>query len=334
MKNLFFASKVLVFLLVFSAAPGPAFAFEIGDLHSGLSNLSGEMVKSLPFNSTIGLNWSDAYVGKFFPSIPPHFGVGGSFGFTTMDLKAIENLSRVLGYDLPFGASRLYFPAYTAETRLGGFFLPFDIGLKFGMLPETKLWGTSTKMNYLLLGASLRYAVLDGKTRLLLPNISIGLGFNYLKSGLSSSVGQGVDIDVPGTSDRITLERPDVELAWSSKSLELTLQISKTILLITPYLGLGASYSWSEVGYDADANVLYNGHAITQPEIDAIGNNVLGGINLGAGGLSSSKKDSAFGLRGFGGISLNLMVFRLDMTGLFNFLDKNYGAQVGLRVQL
>jgi hypothetical protein len=333
MKKLFMVLKVFVFLLVFSAAARPAFAFEIGDLHSGLSNLSGKMVKTMPFNSSIGLNWSDAYVGKFFPSVPPHFGVGGSFGFTTMDLKAIENLSRVLGYILPFGSSRLYFPAYTAEARLGGFFLPFDIGLKFGMLPETKLWGTSTKMNYLLLGAGLRYAILDGKSRILLPNISIGLGFNYLKGGLSSLVNQAVDIGVPGTSDLITLENPDVELSWSSKSLELTLQISKNILLITPYLGFGASYSWSEVGYDADAAVRYNGSPITPPDITAIGNE-LGGISLGAGGLSSSKKDSAFGLRGFGGISLDLMVFHLDMTGLFNFFDKNYGAQVGFRVQL
>ncbi|MDR0719537.1 MAG: hypothetical protein LBF78_07880 [Treponema sp.] len=325
--------KVFVFLLVLSAAVGPAFAFEIGDLHSGLSNLSAEMAKALPFNSGIGLNWSDAYVGKLFPSVPPHFGVGGSFGFTTMDLKTIENLSKVLGYDMPFGAPRLYFPAYTAEARLGGFFLPFDIGLKFGMLPQTKLWGTSTKMNYLLLGAGLRYAILDGKSRTLLPNISIGLGFNYLKGGLSSSVNQAVNIGVNGASDQITLEKPDVALSWSSKSLELTMQISKNILLITPYLGFGASYSWSEVGYDADATVRYNGRAITPGDIIAIGNE-LGGISLGDGGLSSSKKDSAFGLRGFGGISLDLMVLHLDMTGLFNFFDKNYGAQIGFRVQL
>jgi hypothetical protein len=323
----------LGFLLIFATAPKPVFAFEIDDLHSGLSNFSDELVKSLPFNSSIGLNWSDAYVGKFFPSVPPHFGVGGSFGFTTMDLGAIENLAKVLGYDLPFGGSKLYFPAYTAEGRLGGFFLPFDVGVKFGMLPGTKLWGTSTKMNYLLLGADLRYAVLDGKSRTLLPNISIGLGFNYLKGGLSSSVGQAVDIDVNGTTDRITIDKPDVELSWSTKSLELTLQISKNILIITPYLGFGASYSWSEVGYDADAAVQYNGNDITQSDINAL-RPVLGGINLGSGGISSSKQDGAFGLRGFGGISLDLMVFHLDMTGLFNFFDKNYGAQIGFRVQL
>jgi hypothetical protein len=118
-----------------------SYSAQLKDLQNGVVDFSEKMAKSLPFNSSLGLNWSDAYIGKIFPSVPPHFGIGGSFGFTTMDLPALKTLAGQLGYGMPFTTDRLFFPVYTLEGRLGGFFLPFDIGVKFGTLPSVGMWG-------------------------------------------------------------------------------------------------------------------------------------------------------------------------------------------------
>lgn len=321
-RKIFFALLLVVGISfpVFTLSPT-----DLGELQKEVASFSGDLAKSLPFNSTLGLNWSDAYIGKLFPSVPPHFGVGGSFGFTTMDMPALEKLAGYLGYSLPFSTNKMFLPGYTAEGRIGGFFLPFDIGFKFGYIPPTGLWGSSMNMNYLLVGGDIRYAVLDGKV---LPKISIGVGLNYMNAGVGGKVGEEQVINFD--SNYIKLEKPDVNLKWDTLSLDFTAQISKSFLIITPYLGLGASYAWSSAGYSVDANVTGDKQDIN----DYLSSHGLDSMNVDSSGISSIVKNSAFSFRAFGGFSINLMVFRLDFTGLYSFLDKNYGASFGFRFQL
>ncbi|AEF82053.1 hypothetical protein [Leadbettera azotonutricia] len=314
---------------------------QLADLQKSVEDFSDSMAKSLPFNSTLGLNWSDAYIGKLFPSLPPHFGVGGSFGFTTLDMPSLEKVAGLLGYDIPFGTSSMLFPAYAAEARIGGFFLPFDIGVKFGMLPKVGLWGSSTKMDYLLTGAEFRYAVLDGKSKKLLPNISVGLGFDYLRGGISSEVGSDTTIEFGGHG--LVLEKPEVSLLWDTLNLDFKVQISKNILIVTPYLGFGASYAWSKAGYQVDTKASYYDHIDDLSTLQPIDKGAVNGF-LNANGLesmdfdgdtiSSMIKIKGFSARVFGGLSFDLMVLHLDFTGMYNFLDSNWGASLGFRVQL
>ena len=309
---------------------------DLTDIQKSVANFSADLAKSLPFNSSLGLNWADAYIGKFFPSVPPHFGIGASFGFTTLEMPVIKTLSGYFGYKLPFNTDKMFLPAYTAEARLGGFFLPFDIGFKFGYLPPLGLWGTNMKMNYMLAGGDIRFALLDRKV---LPKISLGLGLNYMKSGIGGKAGQDIVIEYGGAADTICLERPEVNLDWSTVSLDFKLQISKSFVIITPYLGVGGSYAWSSAGYSVDTKVTSDGSAsLTAAELADIKqylrNSGVDALDLGNSGLSSTIKDSAFNFRAFGGLSVNLMAFRLDLTGLYSFRDKNYGASFGARLQL
>ena len=330
---------LVIFLLVGVSFSGFTATPDLRDLQKGVADFSENLAKSLPFNSSLGLNWADAYIGKFFPSIPPHFGVGGAFGFTTMELPIMKELAGYLGYKIPIDSGKMFLPAYTAEARMGGFFLPFDVGVKFGYLPPVGLWGTSMDMNYLLVGGDIRYALLDGKSKAILPSISIGVGVNYLKAGVGGKVGKETEIsyDYLG-SHTIALEKPDVNLKWDTLSLDFKAQISKSFLIITPYLGLGASYAWSSAGYSVDAKVTYDNNPIIQSDIDDIKaflNSVgLDSIDVDSSGMSSIIKNSAFSFRAFGGFSLNLMVFRLDFTGLYSFRDSNFGASFGFRFQL
>ena len=321
--------RFLVFILIFGiSVSGFAQSWpSLDDVQKKVDDFSWELAKSLPLNSSLGLNWSDAYIGKFFPSVPPHFGIGGSFGITTMNLSGINTLMDYFGYSMPFNIGKLILPAYAAEARIGGLLLPFDVGVKFGYLPPVGLWGQNLDMDYLLVGGDIRYKLLDLK----LIKLSVGVGVNYLRGGIGGKVGSDQQIDYGSGS--ITLEKPEVKLKWDTVSVDFKTQVSFSLLLLTPYAGIAASYARSSAGYSIDAPVQYSSGDM-QDVIDYIDSTGLLGMKLSDTGISSSVKNSAFGFRAFGGVSFNFVVFKLDFTGLYSFRDSNFGGSLGFRFQL
>jgi hypothetical protein len=329
-------------VLIFTGITFSAFAQQedLRNIQNGVKEFSGDISKAIPFNSLIGLNWSDAYIGKLFPGAPPHFGVGISLGVTTMDIKSIEKLAGYFVDDFSLGMPKMPIPAYTAEARLGGFFLPFDIGFKFGYLPPINLPLGDINLDYLLVGGDVRYAIIDGVANKALPNVSLGVGVNYLRGGIGAKMGdaQSIPYNYGTVHYIIDLSKPEVNLQWNTTSLEVKAQISKTFAIITPYLGVGGNYSFSNAGYSVNADVKLNGRPVTDQDIETINDslvsNGLDPIDIKADGISSFIDKNAFNVRAFGGFSLNLAAFRLDITGLFNILDQNFGGTLGLRFQL
>ncbi|MDR1324784.1 MAG: hypothetical protein LBK00_01970 [Treponema sp.] len=335
---------------VFSQTPTP-----LTDLQKGVNEFSESLVKSLPFNAAIGLNWSDAYIGKVFPSLPPHFGVGVSMGMTSMKIGAFTELLNVFDVGALGSLGNLAFmplPAYAAEARVGGVFLPFDLGFKFGMLPEGSLPLGDAKLNYTLLGASLRIAplelLLSGNPLLLvLPSISVGVGVNHLSGGIGDiSIGKSMEFTF-GTGTipyKLKIDQPKLGLSWETTALDFTLQASKSLLIITPYIGVGVSSAKSKAGYGVTTKVTYTDDSGSQQDLtnaanlDSLKNNLetagLGGIDVDANGFKSIIEDKGVSVRAFGGLSFNLAVIRIDLTGMFNFTDQNWGVSLGTRFQL
>jgi hypothetical protein len=309
----------------------------VTDLQEKAADFSGKLAESLPFNSTLGLNWSDAFIGKLFPSVPPHFGAGVGLGFTTIPMsgmKGIANLAGV-GANLP-SMDKLIMPVYTVEARLGGLFLPFDVGVKFGYLALDSIPLIDVSLDYMLAGADIRYAVLEGG--IVLPKIILGVGFNYLKGGVGIEGNQTPIEFTYGTSDSFSLEKSRLGFEWGTKSLDFKAQISKSLFIVTPYAGLGLSYAWSNAGYRLTSKVTRNGNPIGQSDINAI-NAALKeagreSMDVTPDGISSIIENSDLSFRAFGGISLNLAVFKIDLTGLYSFMDGNYGLSLGFRFQL
>jgi hypothetical protein len=303
-------------------------------LQDSTNEFADALARSLPFNSAIGLNWSDAYIGQLIGA-PPHFGVGFSGGITTMDYGAVEKLLKNFSVSMPFSTNKMILPGYTGEVRIGGFIFPFDAGLKFGILPGLSL-GDNFKLDYTLIGGDIRYSLLQGKA--LLPKISLGFGVNYLAGGIRSSVGgQSFQFGPPSSQHTLSLDNSDVSLSWSTITYDLKAQISKSFFIITPYLGLGTSFALSKAGYAVDTQLSYDGSPVSDvnqiiKDLERAG---ISGIDFdGADGFSSNHKISGWGLRVFGGFSLNIMVIKLDFTGMYNFLDSNYGGTFGIRFQL
>jgi hypothetical protein len=335
-RKIIVLSALLALCAVFSG-----FSESLGKLQQSVDSFSKTLAKSLPFNSTLGLNWSDAYIGKFLPSLPPHFGIGGVFGVTTMDMPVMKEMAGLLDFTIPFDINRLMLPAYAAEARIGGLFLPFDVGVKFGILPPLDLWGTNMTMEYTLVGAELRYALVDGKEHKALPNVSIGVGYNYLKGGIGTRLGNALSYDFTdagSVSHQLEVSSPRVGLNWETSTLDFKAQISKSFLIITPYAGVGVSLAWSKAGYAVDSEVKLDGSAINDQGKAMVAGYLssagLADMDLDAGGLSSIIKEFGANYRVFGGFSLNLAVIRLDLTALYSFGDKNYGFSLGARFQL
>ncbi|MCL2374671.1 MAG: hypothetical protein FWC65_05455 [Treponema sp.] len=338
--------KIGIFALLFSLAVS-SFAFSqnhsLGDLTRAADNFATTLARSLPLNSALGLNWSDAYIGQFFPSVTPSFGVGFTVGITTMNRPAIEDLAVLLGFDgMGINIERFPFPAYAGEARIGGFFgLPFDVGLKVGVLPP--VGGSDFSFDYTLIGGDIRYAILD---RPFLPTVSLGVGFNYLRGGVGGSGGGDGGSFTFRTSNGLggywdhTVDlggSPNIDLHWRTFSLDVKAQISHSFAIATPFFGVGWSLAWSRAGYEVGApNMVLTpdagaGGAFTEDDIRAHLRSQ--GIDP-RGGISSHEDERAFNVRLFGGVGFNMAFFVLDLGAMMCLRDANYGASIGFRFQM
>lgn len=286
MKN----SVKIIFLAIFLLAAFPAFSQSLNT--DTLNAATDSFADSLSFYSTVGLNWSDAYIGQL-----PHFGVGVSLGGIT------------IAKDIPLGASFFegigsILPAWTVEFRVGGFKIPIDIGLKIGILsPELSKSiidgiypDSGFSFDYFLLGGEIRYALIDKKVFPI--KVSVGLGVNYLKGGVSTA-NSGIQFNNDNVSE--------LEIQWNTWNFELNAQVSFPFLIITPYLGVGGSFSMTKTTFEISYNSIKEDFSFSPNRLN---------------------------LRAFGGFSINMVVVRFDLTGMYNILNGSLGATAGLRFQL
>ena len=319
---------VAVFCAVLFLGVGvPAFSdlqSPVSDLTNAMDTFASSMSRSLPFNAGMGLNWSDAYIGRFFPSIPPRFGFGISGGFTTMDLDSFDGLLEMFGVagDIAAMGNRLPLPGMMLEGRIGGFFLPFDVGVKIGHLPN---WPGSFDMTHLIVGADIRYAVFEGN--IILPTVSVGVGLNHLSGRVSRSTGNvGFGFEYDGANHVLDIAGPQMGLEWATNTLDFKVQVSRSILIITPYVGIGVSHGWSRVGYDLEGDV--SGLA------EAISSGLFAAIDIDDNSFRWERTVTGWSVRAFGGISFNIPLIRFDLTALWNMVDNNYGITMGVRFQI
>ena len=105
-------------------------------------NFSNTLTSIMPENITALNVWPEAHIGKFFPAFPPHFGFGISAAGTLIDTSfakdTFDTLSKLILKDmtnikLNFECNDIMvLPTCAINARLGGFLLPFDIGV-FGI---------------------------------------------------------------------------------------------------------------------------------------------------------------------------------------------------------
>lgn len=336
--------KIMVLALVLAMIPAamPLFAQEIADLDTfskSFETFSEEFAKSLPMNSAIGLNWSDAYIGQILPI--PSLGVGVTTGFTTIPIAVLEDLVDDLGLDSGDALGDIPgigvpLPGYAFDARVGGFILPFDAGIKFGTIPDMDLG--DVEVGYTNFGIDVRYAVLEGG--IVMPKVSVGVGYNYLSGRVSAPMGIGnttiAEVEDPREGEtgtyELQLSDPNVEFDWSANIFDFKAQVSKQFFVIEPHLGLGASYGTAKTNAGFDTEVT------TDPDLpEGLTLAQLGkaaGVDIETDGIGISTTQNPFVVRAFGGASLNLPFIRFDLGGMYNFNSGAIGATFGARFQI
>lgn len=245
--------KRLIVVVVLVLASGVLFAQipDIATFQSTIQGFANSVASALPLESSVGLNWSDANVGQF-----PHLGIGFTVGAATIPYGSIQNTITSFGGSIP---SKLSFlssigipvPAYTIDVRIGGFILPFDVGLKFGYVPSGALSVGNFNADYLLLGGDFRYSVLQDNG--LSPGLSVGIGYTYMKGNVSipgvlGSTTQINSVYIGDTTANLVFSDPSLNFFWTTSVIDAKIQLSKTLFIITPYIGLGAAYGISNAG--------------------------------------------------------------------------------------
>lgn len=273
---------------------------QLDDFNAALTGFLGEVNEALPDNAVVGGTWSDAYIGQIV-GIPPHFGVGIAAGVSRFPLSSLKEAVRLTGAELP--VDELVLPNFAVEGRIGGFILPFDIGFRGGMLPEMKFDGIG--ISYLNFGADIRYSLL--KDTLVMPGVSIGLGYYHTSGAISYTFNPAelVAVSYPGVTVGAVADE-ELKIDFATNVIDVKAQISKNLIFITPYAGFGASMAMTESTYKL----------VNQTK------------------TLSTKDEPTFGLRVYGGTSINLLVLKLDISGMYNVMSKNWGANLGFRLQL
>jgi hypothetical protein len=335
--GIFFALLTLVSLRAFG---------QMGNLDkfkNALDNMAIIMEKGLISNATLGLNWSDAYIGQL-AGVPPHFGIGISAGVTAIPSGKINAVIEELsGSKMDVLAGFVPIPAAAGEIRLGGFLLPFDIGIRALPLPELNLMD-NTHFQYTTVGVDLRYAVLQDRGYT--PAVSIGAGFNYTGAKLGTSVDQGQTIsleplnNLPGqqglwNGKTIRIEDPEMAFQLQNTTLDLKVQVSKRLAIFTFYAGSGLSYGWSSFDFDVTVKNNLNQFGTLPADWRELFKQYTG-IEIPADlrGMHKGFKYDGFGFRFYGGLSFNLGWFRIDPAVMYDLVNENLGAGLNIRIQV
>ena len=289
----------LVLLLTLSVFATPA-----DKVSQGLEDFSIQLFDVIPNVALQQGVWPEAWIGNIFPSAPPHFGLGLSFGAAELPIdglnKALSQFNEVSGgASFPALSNDLAFPTFTVDARIGGVFLPFDIGMSFMRLPNMKF--DNVTFDYLTIGGSLRYAILQDK--IIIPAVSVGMGFMYNKGFVEVKVEDSAFV------------RSDFE----TTSIFFEAQVSKKILFLVPFLGFRGVMAQSTNSWQWEYNATFEGYG-------TIGQVEKGTVNRGFG--------DRFHPQLFGGIGFDIFMFHANLSASYDFVSSIWGANLGLRFQM
>lgn len=328
MKKLLLIASIITSVAAFATAQ--TYNSDLSTYKPSFDALSSDLYKAIPLNSTIGLQWSDAYIGQLI-RLPPHLGVGTSLGFTTIPMSSLTGLTSQMGVNLPSEVTSMAdklggfpIPSAAVEARLGGFILPFDFGFKAMTVTDSMRQSlakqTGLDINAKSFGVELRVPLLQEK--FFIPDLSVGVGYSHTEGVVGAALpseASAVTFTYAGAS---LTNASAVKYVWDSNAFDLNLQMSKQILyLFTPYLGAGVTFAKTSVGGGLAGTV--TGATGTHD-----------GAEITADHIYFMKSGNATIVRAFGGLGLNLFILHVDLSGMYNFTGKNWGAQANARIQL
>ena len=145
-----------------------------------------------------------------------------------------------------------------------------------------------------------------------------------------------VSFNIPNDNLTLNLKKPDLGLNWETKSLDFKAQASFKLLVITPYIGIGASHAWSSAGYGITSEIKVTDEEGEIVKLDDDTKNKIKKFGIGGideNGFSQVTEITGWSFRTFGGFSVNLPFVKLDFTGMYDMISECYGFTFGTRLQ-
>lgn len=305
--------KIITAVIMGAFLTGAGFAQHIPNtdvISAGLNEFSEELFNTVPNTALQQGVWSDAWIGKLFPSVPPHFGAGVTVGFAKLDPaglnKTIDKLNSAGGLEIPDVPGSLVLPTLTFDARIGGVFFPFDAGISIMKIPTVtmNMFGAGFEIDFFTVGGSIRVPVLQGNV--VLPKVSVGAGFMYST----------------GTLTAMADDTAYVSTAFDSKVVYLEAQVSKTFLVVTPFLGLRAIVSSAKNDWAWKYNIAIGGYTAGQ-EVSGSTTRTLGD------NFADTIQPQLFG-----GLSLNLAIVQTTLSASWDMRNNIWGGNLSLRVKI
>ncbi|AEE16577.1 hypothetical protein [Treponema brennaborense] len=301
MKKSVIAVTAAMFLTAVSFSATP----DVTKITEGLNAFSTTLLDTVPNTATQQGVWSDAWIGNLIPSVPPHFGGGISAGFAQLDMTGLAQAANELGISI--SSDKLFLPTVTADVRIGGIFLPFDLGLSFMKIPAVSLeaFGAGITVDFFTIGGSVRFPVLKGNV--ILPKVSVGAGFMYTTGSIQASA-----------SDNAVY----TSVAFNTKTVYAEAQISKTFFIITPFFGVRGILSDSKNDWAWKYNASFGGYTIGDEEKGSVTRK-----------FSDDFLDN-FQAQAYAGLSLNIFIIQTTVGASYNFGSNIWGGNLSLRIKL
>lgn len=303
------------------------------EISSAIEHVIDNYINILPENSSLLGAQPEAYIGKLFPSVPPHFTAGISVSGTFLDTSflsdGMKNVSRAIS-DALSGVTddkisislnvpeRMPYPAASVSARIGGIVLPFDIGLHAvttvgGMFDSMDFGDATVSSDYTTLGADIRYRVYEES--LFIPQISLGGGYLYSKHTLALGAENNYTLKDDGAAEAANLAT-QLDMSIATHTIFVQIQASKKIAVLTPFIGLRALFTKADCEYGWQY----------ETKIDGEKKDYLS--DRGGREYTVDFSDTGLNTQVFGGIGLQIALFQLGLTVSYNFGTKYISGAV------
>lgn len=274
-------------------------AFDKEAVESGLTEFVTALADSAPAATTMSNVWADGYVGQLI-GIPPHFGVGASAGASKLDISGIKKAGMGLGINAVGKlGDNFILPVASVEAVIGGVFIPFDLSASFFTMSNPIGISGENSLQYQFDSFNVKLRVPVLKQNVILPNLSIGVGYAHLKGEFS------VGIEKVNTS---------LKTNFATSVYSLDAHLSKSVIFLTPYVGARLLLSQSDNTWEYSYDV--------------------GGVvqDSNKGGYKTDGMDVSYQL--FAGTSFNILVVKLNVNAAIDVKTKVWSAGVGAQVKL
>lgn len=296
------------------------------NINNNFNIFSGNLVHGLIDSASFQNVWPNSYIGHFFPG--GHLGLGADFSVATFDASPLFDLTDALGMkdfrqnmkdnfyaNVPdFLDSKLIFPTVALNARLGGFILPFDIGLSF-MSIDTKDMALSDDFNfkYSNVAGDVRYNLLNMGLKPFKLKTSAVLGIYHTEGDLNVSTEQG--------NARFNFNQTSLSLGAQADLKTIFFDIFGGLKVLTPLSAsaeLSASPNWSNITNTTGSEA-------------AIINSILPKEIKKGHELNSFEY---FHPVIFGGVGFSIFLIKVGVGASYNLESENLGANFSLRLSI